>query len=242
MKCHGAVFRSWLVARLFSVLPERPSVMPGLVPRLSGLDFAERAHGLDSTGFERVPSDRDTDQRPASQPTPRHARACSGHPCGRAAEAVEGDARNKSGHDGGRAFRHGGKRRGQEPLRASKTPARLHPTAEPDSSGTSPGMTGIRHESQVEAVGISGPARPAPPPGRGGVGCGHLVSFRSGRAGRGGASLFRAYRARARARLCAGAVRAPDCARETARRTSPVGSAGVFSDPGEAAPDAPSLY
>ena len=29
----------------------------------------------------------------------RHARTCSGHPCGRAAEAVEVDARNKSGHD-----------------------------------------------------------------------------------------------------------------------------------------------
>ncbi len=57
--------------------------------------------------------------------SPRHARTCSGHPCGRAAEAVEVDARNKSGHDGegrsgmtegafghdgGGAFRHGGKR------------------------------------------------------------------------------------------------------------------------------------
>ena len=35
--------------------------------------------------LQRVPSDRDTDQRPASQPTPRHARTCSGHPCGRLA-------------------------------------------------------------------------------------------------------------------------------------------------------------
>ena len=30
----------------------------------------------------------------------RHARTCSGHPCGRPSGAVEGDARNKSGHDG----------------------------------------------------------------------------------------------------------------------------------------------
>ncbi len=34
------------------------------------------------------------------------------------------------------------KARGQETLRASKTPARLRPMAKPDSSGTSPGMTG----------------------------------------------------------------------------------------------------
>ena len=31
----------------------------------------------------------------------RHGRTCSGHPCRRPAEAVERDARNKSGHDGG---------------------------------------------------------------------------------------------------------------------------------------------
>ena len=80
----------------------------GQRPRV--LDFADRAHGLDSTAFRRVPPDRDSDRRPASCPSYRHARTCSGHPCGRAAEAVEGDARNKSGHDGGRAFRHGGKR------------------------------------------------------------------------------------------------------------------------------------
>ena len=129
--------------------PRAASWMPGTSPLLSGLDFADRAHGLDSTGFQRVPSDRDTDQRPASQPTPRHARTCSGHPCGRAAEAVEGDARNKSGHDG--EGRSGMMEREQtgEAVRARKlrpTPVHLHPMAEPDSSGTSPGMTegGVR--------------------------------------------------------------------------------------------------
>ena len=34
-----------------------------------------------------------------SRPSSRHARTCSGHPCGRPAEAVERDTRNKSGHD-----------------------------------------------------------------------------------------------------------------------------------------------
>ena len=50
MMCHGAVFRSWLAARLLSVMPEhpsvmpeRPSVMPGLVP---GIHF-RRSNGPD---------------------------------------------------------------------------------------------------------------------------------------------------------------------------------------------------
>ena len=64
-----------------------------------------------------------------------------------------------------------------------------------------------------------------------GVGCGHLVSFRSGRA---------VPFAGVRARLRAGACFAPARARGGGR-ASPVGSAGLFSDPGEAAPDAPSL-
>ena len=48
----------------------------------------------------------------------------------------------------------------------------------------------------------------------------------------GEATLFRAYRMCARARVCAGAVRAPDCARgANAGRTSPVRSVGVFFAP-----------
>ena len=44
-----------------------------------------------------------------------------------------------------------------------------------------------------------------------------------------GTTLFRAYRMCARACVCAGAVRAPDCAREPcAGRTCPVRSVGVF--------------
>ena len=40
----------------------------------------------------------------------RHARTCSGHPCGRSVKVVERDARNKSGHDGrGRSFRRASK-------------------------------------------------------------------------------------------------------------------------------------
>ena len=59
----------------------------------------------------------------------------------------------------------------------------------------------------------------------------HRVSLRSRRRRLAcGATLFRAYRAGARARVCAGAVRAPDCAREPcAGRTSPVRSVGGFS-------------
>ena len=58
----------------------------------------------------------------------------------------------------------------------------------------------------------------------------HSVSFRLRRRRPAcGAALFRAYRMGARARVCAGAVRAPDCAREpSAGRTSPVRSVGVF--------------
>ena len=61
----------------------------------------------------------------------------------------------------------------------------------------------------------------------------HRVSLRSRRRRLAcGASLFRAYRMRARARVCAGAVRAPDCAREPgAGRTSPVRSVGGFFAP-----------
>ena len=43
-----------------------------------------------------------------------------------------------------------------------------------------------------------------------------------------GGTLFRAYRAPARPRVGAGAVRAPDCARETADAPVPFASAGVF--------------
>ena len=59
----------------------------------------------------------------------------------------------------------------------------------------------------------------------------HRVSFRPRRRRLAcGATLFRAYRRCARARVCAGAVRAPDCAREPdAGRTSPVRSVGGFS-------------
>ena len=59
----------------------------------------------------------------------------------------------------------------------------------------------------------------------------HRVSLRSRRRRLAcGATLFRAYRAGARARVRAGAVRAPDCAREPcAGRTSPVRSVGGFS-------------
>ncbi len=45
------------------------AVMPGLVPRLSGLDLGDRAHGLDSSGFPRVWSNRDSDRRPARRPS-----------------------------------------------------------------------------------------------------------------------------------------------------------------------------
>ena len=64
--------------------------------------------GLDSTGFRGVRRDRDPDRRPAARPSYRHTRpsyrhtrTCSGYPCGRSTEAAAGDARNKSGHDGG---------------------------------------------------------------------------------------------------------------------------------------------
>ena len=61
-----------------------------------------------------------------------------------------------------------------------------------------------------------------------------LVSFRSSRrpVPPSGGTLFRAYRMGARARVCAGAVRAPDCARTrvaNAGRMSPVRSVGFFS-------------
>ena len=46
-----------------------------------------------------------------------------------------------------------------------------------------------------------------------------------------GSALFRAYRMCARACVCAGAVRAPDCAREVSGRTSPVRSRRGFTAP-----------
>ncbi len=65
----------------------------------------------------------------------------------------------------------------------------------------------------------------------------HSVRFRSPRRrpGRQAGPYFRAYRARAcaggRARLCAGAVSAPDCARETADARLPSTHAGAFFGP-----------
>ena len=73
---------------------------PARGPLLSGLDFVDRAPGLDSTGFRGVRRDRDPDRRPASRPSHRHTRTCSGYPHDRPAEPLERDTRNKSGYDG----------------------------------------------------------------------------------------------------------------------------------------------
>ncbi len=90
--------------------------------------------------------------------------------------------------------------------------------------------------------------RPASPPVPGSVsgagrGGGRLQSWFL-LAGPGVGPCFRAYRARARPRVCAGAVRAPDCARETAGIPLPSVSRGfrkaAVRNAGEAAPDAPS--
>ncbi len=133
--------------------------------------------------------------------------------------------------------------------------------------GTSPGMTRRRHDGK--RVGVRGAGReacgdvmfchagPFPPGcGEGFGGGGRLQSLMppSGlRAGR--ASLFCARfawaRGRARAGVGAGAVRAPDCARETAHAPRPSVPAGVFfAAPAgrflqkrrKAAPEAASLY
>ena len=79
-------------------------------------------------------------------------------------EAVEGDARNKSGHDGrgagitvwgpGRGRRSGPRSRRTPRNPVESGPCALPAKAEPDSNGTSPGMTRRRHESEVEAAGI----------------------------------------------------------------------------------------
>ena len=54
---------------LLSVIAERlPFVMPGLVPLLSGLDFADGAHGLDSSRFRRARPNRDSDRRLVCRP------------------------------------------------------------------------------------------------------------------------------------------------------------------------------
>ncbi len=67
--------------------------------------------------------------------------------------------------------------------------------------------------------------RPAPPSVGGSVSV-MRASFQA--KGGTGVSLFRAYRVRARAGVGAGAVRAPDCARETAHAPRPSVPAGVF--------------
>ncbi len=59
----------------------------------------------------------------------------------------------------------------------------------------------------------------------------HSVPFAPPPARPAGGTLFRAYRARACPRVCAGAVRAPDCARETADARLPSTHAGVFEAP-----------
>ena len=80
-------------------------------------------------------------------------------------EAVEGDARNKSGHDdmggghNGLGTRDAGADPGPDPAEPLENPVEAGPCAlpakaEPDSNGTSPGMTRRRHESEVEAAGM----------------------------------------------------------------------------------------
>ena len=50
--------------------PRTAAWMPGTSPRLSGLDLADRAHGLDSSRFRRARPNRDPDRRPARRPSP----------------------------------------------------------------------------------------------------------------------------------------------------------------------------
>ena len=84
------------------------------------------------------------------------------------------------------------------------------------------------------------PPPASPKPRRSYPACRTSFPFRSRhRRGPGSASLFRANRMCARARVRVGAVRAPDCAREpSARRTSPVRSSGIFSHRCEAGDEA----
>ncbi len=133
------------------VMPAPHIVMHGLVPLLSGLGFAGRAHGVDSTGFRGDRRDWDSDRCLTSQPSHRHTRTCSGYPYGRPTEAVAGDTRNKSGYDertclepveGGRPGFTGKGRitdaaRSRNPRR---TPVQPRPMAEPDSNGLVPGI------------------------------------------------------------------------------------------------------
>ena len=92
----GRRARQRLLPPRFPPCPNAPSVMPGRPLRHARTPPPSCPDGLSAV--------------PGRAPL-RHARTCSGHPCGRAAETVEGDARNKSGHDG---ERHDEKRRDAE--------------------------------------------------------------------------------------------------------------------------------
>ena len=134
-------------------------VMPGLVPLLSGLAFMDRAHGLDSTGFRRVRWNRDLDRRPAHGPSSRHARTCSGHPLPPLPLHGRMDARNKSGHDGGGAFRRDGKRRDRSRCARPKSPPGfaqwLNRTAM-DLFRASPSTVSVRPSGRMDARNKSG--------------------------------------------------------------------------------------
>ena len=145
--CGGIGYRGWTPAfagvtnGAWAPWPEY-NRHPGLEPLLSGLDLGDRALGLDSTGFRRVRRDRDSDRHPASRPCSRHTRTCSGYLFEAARPGGRMDTRNKSGYDEKGAFGHDGQkadRRRRAPPKTRPRPARLRPTAKPDSNGLVPG-------------------------------------------------------------------------------------------------------
>ena len=92
----------------------------------------------------------------------------------------------------------------------------------------------FRHGPVVGAVGLRRRARGAPaasPPVRAGVGFGHACLLPGKAKGGTGVSLFCARFACVRAGVGAGAVRAPDCARETAHAPLALAHAGGFFGP-----------
>ena len=128
----------------------------------------------------------------------------------------------RPGRRAARCWRRAGRRSPRISIsRPSSSPASAF-GAQPQSDGP---RTCHEMSCSVMRCHVLPPTRPSPPasPKRRPSAILHVVppsAFRSVRAATGlpgGASLFRAYRMCSRARVCAGAVRAPDCARAERR-------------------------
>ena len=85
-------------ARFVRSSPRSPSALRWNIYRIYGDKVKKKC--CHASGRARLPSVIPGPHTVTPAPSYRHTRTCSGYPCGCPVEAMAGDARNKSGHDG----------------------------------------------------------------------------------------------------------------------------------------------